>query len=81
MEVAVSLGGLAYMAASMLYVGTMMVLLARPFHRFLMRVVIGREATELAWLAPLAGALALSLLVGVVPIELAVGRHVRSRRA
>ena len=80
MEVAVSLGGLAYMAASMLYVGTMMVLLARPFHRFLMRVVIGREATELAWLAPLAGALALSLLVGVVPIELAVGRHVRSRR-
>lgn len=81
MEVAVSLGGLAYMALSMLYVGTIMVLLARPFHRFLTRVVLGSDGADLAWLAPLGAALALSLLVAVVPIELAVQRNVRARRS
>ncbi len=80
MEVAVSLGGLAYMAVSMLYVGTIMFLLARPFHRFLLRVVVGADGGELAWVAPLAGALALSLLVGVVPIEIAVRRYALARR-
>lgn len=81
MEVAVSLGGLAYMAVSMLYVGTIMVLLARPFHRFLMRVVFGTGEGPLAWTAPLAGALVLSVLVSLVPIELAVRRHAIGRRA
>ncbi|HEY0592268.1 MAG TPA: hypothetical protein VGF40_10910 [Thermoanaerobaculia bacterium] len=80
MEVAVSLGGLAYMAVSMLYVGTIMVLLARPFHRFLMRVVFGAGEGSFASVAPLAGALVLSVLVGLVPIELAVRRHTLARR-
>jgi ABC-2 type transport system permease protein len=80
MEVAVSLGGLAYMAVSMLYVGTIMVLLARPFHRFLTRIILGNSGGGLAWLAPLGAALALSLLVALVPIEIAVRRHALMRR-
>jgi ABC-2 type transport system permease protein len=81
MEVAVSLGGLAYMALSMLYVGAVMILLARPFHRFLLRIVFGRHGEELAWLAPIAGAIALSLLVAIAPMEIAARRHAASRRS
>ncbi|HVR43805.1 MAG TPA: hypothetical protein VMS56_10220 [Thermoanaerobaculia bacterium] len=80
MEVALSLGGLAFMALSMLYVGLMMFLLARPLQRLLLRLVFGMDLEQPGWLAPVGLALAVSLAVSLVPIELAVRRFGSSDR-
>lgn len=71
MEVALSLGGLGYMALSMLYIGTMMFLLALPVRRFVMRIVFGAEGQSI-WMAPLSVAVGVSAFLAIVPIELAV---------
>ncbi|HKR64069.1 MAG TPA: hypothetical protein VJZ00_10080, partial [Thermoanaerobaculia bacterium] len=44
LQVGLSLGGFAYMALSMLYVGTMMVLMARPVMRYFALYILGRGA-------------------------------------
>lgn len=77
MEVALSLGGLAYMALSMLYVGLMMFLIARPIQRFVMRIIFGIDERGPAWLLPLAIAIGTSLLLAIVPVEIAVRRFRR----
>lgn len=79
LELAMSLGGFAYMALSMLYVGLMMFLMAKPMHGFMLRVWFGIEDTQspLAAAAPVAIAVGVSLLLSVGPIEAANWRLVR----
>lgn len=73
MEVSLSLGGLAYMALSMMYVGVVMFLMARPVQRFLMRIFFGFQEDQplLLRTAPVAIAAALSLALTVLPLEVA----------
>ena len=72
-EVSLSLGGLAYMAISMMYVGAMMFLMARPVQRFIARFVFGyyEEEPLLLRSAPVLVATILSLLLIVAPLEIA----------
>jgi len=74
-----SLGGFAYMAVSLLYVGLMMFLMAKPMHGFMLKMWFGIENTQsfLAAAAPIAIALAVSLLLSICPIEVANWRLVR----
>lgn len=74
MEVALSLGGLAYMAVSMLYVGVMMFLLARPVQRFLLRIVFGVDESDPLQAVPIAVAVTASAVLVLAPIEIAVFR-------
>ena len=72
-EVALSLGGLAYMALSLLYVGVMMFLFARPMQRFFFRVMFG-VSEDLAWIstaAPTFVAVGVSIALIVGPLEVA----------
>jgi ABC-2 type transport system permease protein len=72
MEAALSLGGFGYLAISMLYIGGMMFLLARPLQRFIARIVFGAEAETLAvTAAPIAAAVGLSVVLCIIPMELA----------
>jgi ABC-2 type transport system permease protein len=79
LELAMSIGGFAYMALSMLYVGLMMFLMAKPMHGFMLRIWFGIDDTQsaLAVAAPVAIALGVSLLLSVGPIEVANWRLVR----
>jgi ABC-2 type transport system permease protein len=81
LELAMSLGGFAYMAVSLLYVGLMMFLMAKPMHGFMLRIWFGIEDTQsfLASVAPLGVAIAVSLALSVGPIEAANWRLVRRR--
>jgi hypothetical protein len=76
LEVALSLGGLAYLAVSMMYVGVIMFLMARPLQRFLMRVIFGFDDTEplLIRTAPVLLAAVVSLLLMILPLEFAARR-------
>lgn len=80
MEVALSLGGFAYMTLSLLYVGAVMFLFARPALRFFFRIFFGYEEPSdwVTRVTPLATALTLSLILVVAPIELAA-RRLRAR--
>ncbi|MGH9456640.1 MAG: putative ABC transporter permease subunit [Thermoanaerobaculia bacterium] len=79
-EVAVSLGGLAYMAISLLYVGSMMFLLARPVQRLLLRIVFGVDPEHPLWVTPLLAGVFVSALLAIVPIEIAARRFPARRR-
>jgi len=82
-EVALSLGGLAYMAISLLYVGLMMFLFARPMQRFFFRVVFG-VTDDLAWIstaAPTLIGIGVSLILTAGPIEAAGFRLARRHRS
>ncbi len=72
-EVALSLGGLGYMAVSMLYVGLIMFLIARPMQRFFVRIVFGM-ADDAAWIGhatPMLLGLVLSAALALIPLEIA----------
>jgi len=79
LELAMSLGGFAYMALSLLYVGFMMFMMARPMHGFMLRVWFGVNDPRplVVTLAPLLTAIAVSFALSVVPIELARVRALR----
>lgn len=78
LQVGLSLGGFAYMAISMSYVGAMMLLMARPVMSFLMRRVFGEEAGGgVSAAAAVVTALTLSAAVGVLPLLAAERRLVR----
>lgn len=79
LQVGLSLGGFAYMAVSMAYVGVMMVLMARPVMRYLLAGVIGSEEAR-GWIGitmPIVTALTLSLALSVIPIRIAERRLTR----
>jgi len=76
LQVGLSIGGFAYMAVSMAYVGTMMVLMARPVMRYFMaRVLYIRDERD--WLGVVLSmviALTLSAALTVIPIRAAERR-------
>ena len=74
LQVGLSLGGFAYMAISMAYVGVMMVLMARPVMRYFMQHVLSVEDERLNVALPIVIALTLSALVAVIPLVLAERR-------
>lgn len=81
LQVGLSLGGFGYMAISMAYVATMMVLMARPLMRTLARDVL-RIDTPGGWLsgiAPIVIALTLSVALAVISLRAAEGRLTRMR--
>jgi ABC-2 type transport system permease protein len=70
LQVGLSLGGFAYMSISLLYVGLMMFLMARPVMRYLFARVFNMRG-ESAWLGaaiPLVIALTVSLALAVIPL-------------
>lgn len=75
-EVALSLGGLAYMAISLLYVGTMMIMFARPMQRFFLKIAFGYEDPG-GWVSralPTLAAIGMSLVLTILPVEIAAWR-------
>lgn len=83
LQVGLSLGGFAYMAASMAYVGTMMVLMARPVMRYFLASVMGIEQAR-GWIGitvPIVTALTLSAALVVIPMRAAERRLTRIRES
>ena len=70
LEVGLSLGGLTFMALSLLYVGAITILLARPLHGFILHIILGLtpEAAESPWKA---AAFALLLSAGLAAAAIA----------
>ncbi|HVS30166.1 MAG TPA: hypothetical protein VMS98_01810 [Thermoanaerobaculia bacterium] len=79
LQVGLSLGGFAYMAISMLYVGWMMLIMARPIVRYFMWRVLGiaYDQTWLSSVIPIAAAIVVSALLAVVPLIVAEKRLAR----
>ncbi|HEX7707376.1 MAG TPA: hypothetical protein VF701_13040 [Thermoanaerobaculia bacterium] len=79
LQVGLSLGGFAYMAIALAYVGLMMVLMARPVMRYFLGRVFGSGETA-SWLSiaiPVATALAVSLALALIPVLIAERRLTR----
>jgi hypothetical protein len=79
LQVGLSLGGFAYMAISMLYVGGMMFVMARPITRYFLWRFLG-VGDDLAWVAtalPIATALVTSITLAIVPLAIAEKRLAR----
>jgi hypothetical protein len=79
LQVGLSLGGFAYMAVSLGYVGVMMLLAARPVMQYFFWRVLG-TGLERPWVAttiPIAVAVMTSLLLGVLPMIAAERRLAR----
>jgi len=68
LQVGLSLGGFAYMAVSMAYVGAVMVLAARPLMREFLRSVAGIEDAMVGGALPIVTALTLSALLSVISL-------------
>jgi hypothetical protein len=79
LQVGLSLGGFAYMAIAMAYVGAMMVLMARPVMRYFLAHVLSLDegAGWVATLLPIVIALTLSAAMSVIPIRIAEHRLIR----
>jgi len=78
LQVGLSLGGFAYMAVSLAYVATLMLLMARPVMRFFFWRVLG-VTSEAAVIAPVVIAVTLSAALMVFPLLLAGRRLGRLR--
>jgi ABC-2 type transport system permease protein len=79
LQVGLSLGGFAYMAVSLGYVATMMVLMARPVMRYVLSNVMRIEEAR-GWIgaaAPIVIALTLSAALAVIPMRAAERRLTR----
>lgn len=74
LQVGLSLGGFAYMALSLGYVGAMMMLMARPVMGYFMRHVMGISDPNVATITPVVIALTLSALLAVISILVAERR-------
>jgi ABC-2 type transport system permease protein len=75
LQVGLSLGGFSYMAISMAYVATVMVLMARPVMRYFTRRFLPSETIEpIAVALPIVIALTLSAALSVIPIRIAEHR-------
>ena len=67
LQVGLSLGGFAYMAVSLLYVGSIMLLMARPIMRYFLWRVLGVES-EIAVLLPVVIGVTVSIALAVFPL-------------
>lgn len=79
LQVGLSLGGFAYMAVSLMYVGAMMVLAARPIMQYFFwrMFAIGYERPWVSAAVPIAAALGASLFLSVFPMLVAEKRLAR----
>ena len=79
LQVGLSLGGFAYMAIALLYVGGMMALLARPIMRYFFWQFfdVGHDQAWIATLVPLTLAVVISITLAVVPLRIAEKRLAR----
>ncbi len=70
LQVGLSLGGFGYMAASLLYVGVVMVLLARPVQRYVLWKMFGAAADQstLVSALPVVAAVALSAVIVIIAL-------------
>ena len=76
LQVGLSLGGFGYMAVSLAYVAAVMVLMARPMMRYVLRVA-GVEHGALSATIPIVIALTLSILLSVISLLAAERRLTR----
>jgi ABC-2 type transport system permease protein len=67
LQVGLSLGGFAYMAVSLLYVGAIMLLMARPIMRYFLWRVLGAES-EIAVVLPVVIGVTVSIALAVFPL-------------
>jgi len=67
LQVGLSLGGFAYMAVSLLYVGAIMLLMARPIMRYLFWRVLGIES-DIAFVLPVVIGVTASIALAVFPL-------------
>ena len=75
LQVGLSLGGFAYMAAALAYIGAIMFLMARPVVQYLFWHVFAIEYdSAFVFIAPIAGAIALSTALVIVPLAVAEKR-------
>ena len=77
LQVGLSLGGFAYMAVSMLYVGAMMLLMARPVMHYFFWRVFGQDRDWMSGAVAVVIALTTSALLAVVPLAIAERRLIR----
>ncbi|HEV8661348.1 MAG TPA: hypothetical protein VGS96_22320 [Thermoanaerobaculia bacterium] len=79
LQVGLSLGGFAYMAVSLTYVGAMMLLAARPIMLYFFWKIfrVGYERPWIATAVPIAVAVTASILLAVVPLAAAERRLAR----
>lgn len=77
LQVGLSLGGFAYMAVSLGYVGAMMLLMARPVMGYFLRHVMGVLDESVATITPVVIALTLSALLSVISLMAAERRLTR----
>jgi ABC-2 type transport system permease protein len=75
LQVGLSLGGFGYMAGSLLYVGVVMVLLARPVQRYVLWKLFGAAADQSAIVIALPIVAAVALSAAIVFISLLVARR------
>ena len=69
LQVGLSLGGFGYMAAALAYIGAIMLLMARPVVQYLFwRIFALDYESAFVFVAPIAGAIALSLLLIILPL-------------
>jgi len=82
LQVGLSLGGFAYMAVALLYVGFIMVIMARPITRYFFWKMFGTGADRsfLATATPIAIAVVVSMLLATVPLAIAEKRLARIRQ-
>ncbi|MGH7484047.1 MAG: putative ABC transporter permease subunit, partial [bacterium] len=73
LQVGLSLGGFAYMAVSLLYVGSIMLLMARPVMRYFLWRVLGMES-DVAVLLPVVTGVTVSIALSVFPLMAAEKR-------
>ena len=77
LQVGLSLGGFAYMAVSLLYVGAIMLLMARPIMRYFFWRVLGIES-DFAIVLPVVTGVTVSIALSVFPL-LAAERRLAGR--
>ena len=82
LQVGLSLGGFAYMAMAMIYVGFMMLIMARPMMRYFLWKLFGTIADR-PWISyglPIVTAVTISLLLALTTLSIAERRLARLRQ-
>lgn len=77
LQVGLSLGGFAYMAASMGYVGVMMLLMARPVMHYILHFGFGVASAKVTALLPIVTGVTVSFSLTVFPLAIAEKRLAR----
>lgn len=79
LQVGLSLGGFGYMAASLAYVGALMLLMARPLTHYLLHQGLGVESSRATAVIAVVSAVTLSFCLAVFPL-LAAEKRLQSRQ-